>query len=161
MAQVVTPWRGRRAVSGSRADRRSAAYPALAGERLEARGVAVELVRSDMRELVRPESFEVAINLFTSLGYFRDAADDVRVLLASTQASCRAGSSWSDGGEGAGGAEPHAAVVGRKLPGTGQFPAQEHAFPAGARGDREPLDRDRRRRAARVQFTLRAYSGAS
>lgn len=138
---------------------RSAAYLALARERAEARGVAVELVRSDMRELVRPESFEVALNLFTSLGYFRDAADDVRVLrnihtslvpggklvveMAGKELAARnlTPRSWDE------------------LPGTGQFLLQEHAFQPGlaAIENRWIWIGGAERREFR--FTLRAYSG--
>jgi SAM-dependent methyltransferase len=44
------------------------------------RGLAVEWVREDMREFVRPEAFALAINLFSSFGYFEDAESDARVL---------------------------------------------------------------------------------
>jgi len=39
-----------------------------------------ELVREDMREFQRAGEFDLAINLFTSFGYFADPADDLRVL---------------------------------------------------------------------------------
>ena len=42
--------------------------------------LTVELVRADMRAFVRPESFDLALSLFTSFGYFNDAEDDLRVL---------------------------------------------------------------------------------
>src|SRR5262249_29872857 len=37
-------------------------------------------VRADMREFKRPGTFDAAINLFTSIGYFDDSFDDLRVL---------------------------------------------------------------------------------
>lgn len=40
----------------------------------------VEFVREDARRFVRPESFDAAINLYTSFGYFRDDDDNVQVL---------------------------------------------------------------------------------
>src|SRR5262245_30582439 len=43
-------------------------------------GVTIELVEQDMRDFVRPESFEVALNLFTSFGYFDNPNDNQRVL---------------------------------------------------------------------------------
>jgi SAM-dependent methyltransferase len=43
-------------------------------------GLEIEWVRADMREFVRPESFEIALNAYTSLGYFREWDDNVRVL---------------------------------------------------------------------------------
>jgi SAM-dependent methyltransferase len=43
-------------------------------------GVEVELVERDMREFVRPSAFDLVVNLFTSFGYFSDAADELRVL---------------------------------------------------------------------------------
>jgi len=42
--------------------------------------LAIELVRADMRAFVRPDSFHLALSLFTSFGYFDDAEDDLRVL---------------------------------------------------------------------------------
>jgi SAM-dependent methyltransferase len=46
----------------------------------EERGLNVEWVRSDMREFVRPGAFGLALNLFSSFGYFEDADADLRVL---------------------------------------------------------------------------------
>jgi SAM-dependent methyltransferase len=45
-----------------------------------ASGVGVEFVQCDMREFRRPVSFDLALNLFTSFGYFDAADDDLRVL---------------------------------------------------------------------------------
>ncbi len=45
-----------------------------------AAGVEVELVQGDIRELVRPGAFDLAVSLFTSFGYFADPEDDRRVL---------------------------------------------------------------------------------
>jgi len=42
--------------------------------------VSVEFVLSDMRDFTRDGAFDVALNLFTSLGYFEDLTDDQRVL---------------------------------------------------------------------------------
>lgn len=42
--------------------------------------VSIEWVKEDMRSFARPESFDLAISLFTSFGYFDDRRDDVRVL---------------------------------------------------------------------------------
>ncbi|RKN04750.1 class I SAM-dependent methyltransferase [Streptomyces radicis] len=43
-------------------------------------GAEAELVRADMLEFVRPEAFDVVLNVFTSFGYFDDHGDNVRVL---------------------------------------------------------------------------------
>jgi SAM-dependent methyltransferase len=43
-------------------------------------GVEVELVECDMRQFVRPSAFDLVVNLFTSFGYFSDAADELQVL---------------------------------------------------------------------------------
>ncbi len=40
----------------------------------------VEIVQADMREFLRPGAFDLAINLFTSFGFFDDIEDDRRVL---------------------------------------------------------------------------------
>lgn len=39
-----------------------------------------EWVLSDMREFVRDEAYDLVLNLYTSFGYFRDPAEDIRVL---------------------------------------------------------------------------------
>ena len=50
-------------------------------EELRARQLdRVEIVRADMRGFVRPEAFDLALNLFTSIGFFEDLDDDRRVL---------------------------------------------------------------------------------
>lgn len=46
----------------------------------EAVGPECEWVRADMREFRREGAFDAAINLYTSIGYFDDAYDDLRVL---------------------------------------------------------------------------------
>lgn len=57
----------------------------VARERARAAGVpegALELVQCDMREFVRPRSYDVAINLFSSFGYLEDEEEDARVMAA-------------------------------------------------------------------------------
>lgn len=51
-----------------------------AQERASKLGVAVEWVQADMRAFRRRGSFDLALNLFTSFGFFRDDADNQRVL---------------------------------------------------------------------------------
>lgn len=51
-----------------------------AEERAREAGVRVEWVQSDMRDFVRPGAFDLAINMFTSFGYFDDKSDDLLVL---------------------------------------------------------------------------------
>lgn len=51
-----------------------------ARRRAEAEGLAVEWVCADMREFLRPEVFDAAINLYTSFGYFEEAGDDEKVV---------------------------------------------------------------------------------
>jgi len=43
-------------------------------------GVSVEWVMEDMRSFVRPATFDLACNLFTSFGYFKEEQDNLRVL---------------------------------------------------------------------------------
>ena len=45
-----------------------------------ASGVDVEWVRQDMRRFVRPETFDLVLNMFTSFGYFDDKDEDLLVL---------------------------------------------------------------------------------
>lgn len=42
-------------------------------------GLTTEFVEMDMREFVRPNGFDAAINFFTAFGYFEDADDDLKV----------------------------------------------------------------------------------
>jgi len=51
-----------------------------AREHAEMEGADVEWVESDMREFVRPESYDLALSLFTSFGFFEEAADNRTVL---------------------------------------------------------------------------------
>jgi len=46
----------------------------------EAQSLTGEWVRADMREFKREGAFDAALNLFTSIGYFDDPFDDLRVL---------------------------------------------------------------------------------
>jgi len=43
-------------------------------------GARIEWVREDMRDFIRPDTFDLALSLFTSFGYFEDREDDLRVL---------------------------------------------------------------------------------
>ncbi len=42
--------------------------------------IGLELVHADARQFVRPASFDLAVNLYTSFGYFDDPADDALVI---------------------------------------------------------------------------------
>jgi SAM-dependent methyltransferase len=46
----------------------------------QAGGVSVEWINEDMRRFIRPDSFDLVCNLFTSFGYFEDENDDLAVL---------------------------------------------------------------------------------
>jgi SAM-dependent methyltransferase len=59
---------------------RTARYLARARARLKDESLDVEFVDADARSFSRPEAFDVALNLFTSFGYFEDAGDDKKVL---------------------------------------------------------------------------------
>ncbi len=59
---------------------RTERYLERARRRCEAEGLDVELVREDMRRFTRAEAFDVALNLFSTFGYFADRDDDERVL---------------------------------------------------------------------------------
>jgi SAM-dependent methyltransferase len=58
--------------------------------RARSAAVPLELVLADMRDFVRPESFDLAVSLFTSFGYFDDKSDDLKVL-KNIQVSLKAG----------------------------------------------------------------------
>lgn len=61
---------------------RTARYLERARVGAEVAGVDVEWVQADVREFCRPASYDGAINLFTSFGYFDDPADDRKMLEA-------------------------------------------------------------------------------
>jgi SAM-dependent methyltransferase len=51
-----------------------------ARSRAESEKLDIEWVQEDMRSFVRPDAFDLAINLFTSFGYFGDQEEDLTVL---------------------------------------------------------------------------------
>jgi len=55
-------------------------YLSEAAQRAKTDDLNVELVREDMRDFRRERAFDIVINLLTSFGYFKDQADDRRVL---------------------------------------------------------------------------------
>lgn len=56
------------------------AYLDAAIETAEALGLSPELIREDARRFLRPESFDLCVNLFTSFGYFARREDDILML---------------------------------------------------------------------------------
>ncbi|HOX31542.1 MAG TPA: methyltransferase domain-containing protein [Spirochaetales bacterium] len=68
----------------------TAAYLEAARESAAAFGLEIELVRADLRGFSRPAAFDLAINLYTSFGYFEEAADDL-ALLRGIRASLKPG----------------------------------------------------------------------
>ncbi len=58
---------------------RTARYLEEGRRRAEEEGLVIEFVQEDMRRHICPEKFDLALNLFTSFGYFEDQADDRRV----------------------------------------------------------------------------------
>jgi SAM-dependent methyltransferase len=61
---------------------RTAAYLERAGATAAEKGLDVEFVQCDARVFSRPAAFDLAINLFTSFGYFEDPQDDCRLARA-------------------------------------------------------------------------------
>jgi len=58
---------------------RTKIYLEGARKQAETEGLKIEFIQDDMRRFCRPSSFDVAINLFTSFGYFEDMNDDRQV----------------------------------------------------------------------------------
>jgi len=54
----------------------------VASKRADAVGVQVRWLAGDMRQAIPGERFDLILNLFTSLGYFADEADDLEVARA-------------------------------------------------------------------------------
>ena len=58
---------------------RTKMYLERARKQAETEGLKIEFIEDDMRRFCRPDSFDVAINLFTSFGYLEDMNDDRQV----------------------------------------------------------------------------------
>jgi SAM-dependent methyltransferase len=58
---------------------RTKMYVERARKQAATEGLKIEFIQDDMRRFCRPGSFDVAINLFTSFGYFEDANEDRQV----------------------------------------------------------------------------------
>jgi SAM-dependent methyltransferase len=58
---------------------RTTSYLDRARHQAAKESLSIEFVQSDMRVFERADSFDGAINLFTSLGYFEDESDDLMV----------------------------------------------------------------------------------
>jgi len=48
--------------------------------RARSAGVKIDWVQADMRDFLRPDSFDLVLSMFTSFGYFDDKDEDLRVL---------------------------------------------------------------------------------
>ena len=59
---------------------RTASFLDQARQQAQEEGIVIEFVQQDMREFKRPDSFDLALNMNTSFGYFEDPADDLQVL---------------------------------------------------------------------------------
>lgn len=55
-------------------------YLEAARESAEAEGLEVEFLRADVRDFERPGAFDLALNLFTSFGYFESREEDLGFL---------------------------------------------------------------------------------
>jgi SAM-dependent methyltransferase len=55
-------------------------YLETARKQVKTDGLKVEFIQEDMRSFCKPNAFDVAINLFTSFGYFEDIKDDKKVI---------------------------------------------------------------------------------
>ncbi len=64
----------------------NATYLGAVKEAAAAEKVELELIHADVRDFVRPNSFDLAVNLYVSFGYFAEAADD-RVFVKNAAAS--------------------------------------------------------------------------
>ncbi len=59
---------------------RTRIYLAEARKKAKKEGLEIDFIQKDMRSFCKPNSFDVAINFFTSFGYFEDEKDDKKVL---------------------------------------------------------------------------------
>ena len=59
---------------------RTAAYLDKARAKAETEGLRIEFVKADMRHFCRSDTFDAAVSLLTSFGYFADPAEDRRAV---------------------------------------------------------------------------------
>ncbi|MBV8358455.1 MAG: class I SAM-dependent methyltransferase [Deltaproteobacteria bacterium] len=59
---------------------RTHAYLERARAQASAEGLKVEFIQSDARSFSRPATFDAAVSMFTSFGYFEDPGDDFKIL---------------------------------------------------------------------------------
>jgi SAM-dependent methyltransferase len=59
---------------------RTGLYIEQAKKKADEQGLNIRFVQEDMRTFCEPNAFDAVINVFTSFGYFEDAADDKQVL---------------------------------------------------------------------------------
>lgn len=71
---------------------RTVGYLEEAKKRARDEGLDIDFVCEDMRGFARPESFDAAVNLFTSFGYFEE--DDNRKVLSNVYESLRPGGTF-------------------------------------------------------------------
>jgi SAM-dependent methyltransferase len=59
---------------------RTGLYVEEAKKKANEQGLNIRFVQEDMRRFCEPDAFDAVINVFTSFGFFEDAADDKRVI---------------------------------------------------------------------------------
>ncbi|HRS03831.1 MAG TPA: class I SAM-dependent methyltransferase, partial [Treponema sp.] len=55
-------------------------YLEAARESADDEGLSIEFIQVDVRRFVRPDFYNLVLNLYTSFGYFADASDDRQVI---------------------------------------------------------------------------------
>ena len=59
---------------------RTSIFLQQAREKADGEGLLVKFVQEDMRGFIRPDTFDAAISMFTSFGYFEDQEENLKVL---------------------------------------------------------------------------------
>jgi len=129
-----------------------------ARKRAKSERVSVEWIQADMRNFVRPNRYDLALNVFTSFGYFSDRRQDVAVLENVFKSLRRGGVFFMD-------------MMGKEVLARTFQPASADSLPDGAMivEQREIVDDWRRIRttwtiirngaARQYSFSLNLYSG--
>ena len=130
-----------------------------ARRRARAAKVAVEWVRQDMRDFVRPGAFDLALSMFTSFGYFDDPAEDLVVLRHLRESLKPGGVCLIDAMGKEGLARVFQPTLSEQLP-DGTLLVQRHEIVDDWSRIRNQWVLVRRGRAKAFEFTLRVYSGA-
>lgn len=137
----------------------TAHYLNMARDAAKAAGVEIEWVREDMRNFIRPGAYDLALIMFTSLGFFEDEEDDLKVLRNVHESLTPGGTLFLEMAGKEWVAEHYEAASCDDLP-DGSLLVQRHKIVDGWRSIHNEWIHIKGERAKTFIFKLRLYSGA-